>query len=79
MISGSARRTCGLSFVLDWTRPDITRVDLRVEREQVRQARHLVEKSLEVVRSTQTEMTFPATFACATPWWRNAPVECICR
>jgi hypothetical protein len=38
-----------LRIVLDWTvalffRPDITRVDLRVEREQVRQARQLVER-----------------------------------
>ncbi len=37
-----------LRIVLDWTvalffRPDITRVDLRVEREQVKQARQLVE------------------------------------
>jgi len=39
-----------LRIVLDWTvalffRPDITRVDLRVEREQVRQARQLVDRS----------------------------------
>jgi NADH dehydrogenase len=39
-----------LRIVLDWTvalffRPDITRVDLRVEREQVQQARELVERS----------------------------------
>ena len=39
-----------LRIVLDWTvalffRPDITRVDLRVEREQVNQARQLVEKA----------------------------------
>jgi NADH dehydrogenase len=39
-----------LRIVLDWTvalffRPDITRVDLRVEREQVAQARQLIEKS----------------------------------
>jgi NADH dehydrogenase len=38
-----------LRIVLDWTvallfRPDITRVDLRVEREQVKQARQLLEK-----------------------------------
>ena len=38
-----------LRIVLDWTvalffRPDITRVDLKVEREQVRLTRHLVEK-----------------------------------
>ena len=48
-----------LRIVLDWTvalffRPDITRVDLRVEREQVTQARHLVERSSEIVRATQT-------------------------
>jgi NADH dehydrogenase len=41
-----------LRIVLDWTvalffRPDITRVDLRVEREQVKQARRLVERSSE--------------------------------
>jgi NADH:ubiquinone reductase (H+-translocating) len=40
-----------LRIVLDWTvalffRPDITRVDLRVEREQVKQARQLVERNL---------------------------------
>jgi NADH dehydrogenase len=39
-----------LRIVLDWTvalffRPDITRVDLRVEREQVTTARKLVEKA----------------------------------
>ena len=44
-----------LRIVLDWTvalffRPDITRVDLRVEREQVKQARQVVERSSEVVR-----------------------------
>ena len=44
-----------LRIVLDWTvalffRPDITRVDLRVEREQVKQARQLVERSSEIVR-----------------------------
>ena len=41
-----------LRIVLDWTvalffRPDITRVDLRVERELVQQSRQLVEKSRE--------------------------------
>jgi NADH dehydrogenase len=41
-----------LRIVLDWTvalffRPDITRVDLRVEREQVKQARQLAEKSFD--------------------------------
>jgi NADH dehydrogenase len=45
-----------LRIVLDWTvalffRPDITRVDLRVEREQVKQARQLVEKASEIDRS----------------------------
>ena len=48
-----------LRIVLDWTvalffRPDITRVDLRVEREQVKQARLLVERSSEIVRTMQT-------------------------
>ena len=42
-----------LRIVLDWTvalffRPDITRVDLRVEREQVKHARQLVERSAEM-------------------------------
>ncbi len=42
-----------LRIVLDWTvalffRPDITRVDLRVEREQVTLARQLVERSTEI-------------------------------
>ena len=42
-----------LRIVLDWTvallfRPDITRVDLRVERDQVQMARQLVEKSSNV-------------------------------
>jgi NADH dehydrogenase len=41
-----------LRIVLDWAvalffRPDITRVDLRVEREQVKQARQLAEKSFD--------------------------------
>ena len=54
--SGSRR----LRIVLDWTvalffRPDITRVDLRVEREQVRQARQVVEKPSEVARTMQSE------------------------
>jgi NADH dehydrogenase len=48
-----------LRIVLDWTvalffRPDITRVDLRVEREQVKQARQLVERSSGIVQATQT-------------------------
>jgi len=43
-------------IVLDWTvalffRPDVTRVDLRVEREQVTQARQLVERSSEKARA----------------------------
>jgi NADH dehydrogenase len=43
-------------IVLDWTvalffRPDVTRVDLRVEREHVIQARQLVERSSEKVRA----------------------------
>ena len=47
-----------LRIVLDWTvalffRPDITRVDLRVEREHVKQARQLVERSSERVRAMQ--------------------------
>jgi len=49
-----------LRIVLDWTvalffRPDITRVDLRVEREQVKQARQLVERSSETARARQSE------------------------
>ena len=45
-----------LRIVLDWTvalffRPDITRIDLRVERELVKQARHLVERPAERVRT----------------------------
>ena len=48
-----------LRIVLDWTvalffRPDITRVDLRVEREQVRQARELVQRSSERAGEMQT-------------------------
>jgi hypothetical protein len=39
-----------LRIVLDWSvalffRPDITRIDLRVEREQVKQARQFVDRS----------------------------------
>ena len=50
-----------LRIVLDWTvalffRPDITRVDLRVEREQVKQARQLVERSSEMVWAVQTKI-----------------------
>jgi hypothetical protein len=50
-----------LRIVLDWTvalffRPDITRVDLRVEREQVKQARQLVERSSEMVGAMQTKI-----------------------
>jgi NADH dehydrogenase len=45
-----------LRMVLDWTvalffRPDTTRVDLRVERELVKQARQLVQRSAEMVRA----------------------------
>ncbi len=45
-------------IVLDWTvalffRPDITRVDLRTEQQQVQQSRWLVERSSETVRKTQ--------------------------
>jgi len=48
-----------LRIVLDWTialffRPDITRIDLRVEREQVNQTRQLVERSSEMARGMQT-------------------------
>ena len=47
-----------LRIVLDWTvalffRPDITRVDLRVEREQVKQTRQLLERSSKIIRETQ--------------------------
>jgi len=46
-----------LRIVLDWTvalffRPDITRVDLRLERELVKQARELVERPAEIVRAS---------------------------
>ena len=45
-----------LRIVLDWTvalffRPDITRIDLRVERELVKQARQVVERPAERVRT----------------------------
>jgi NADH dehydrogenase len=48
-----------LRIVLDWTvalffRPDITRVDLRVEREQVKLARQLADRSAERVGATHT-------------------------
>ncbi|MCI0352368.1 MAG: NAD(P)/FAD-dependent oxidoreductase [Acidobacteriales bacterium] len=48
-----------LRIVLDWTvalffRPDITRVDLRVEREQLKPARESVEKSSEMVQGMQS-------------------------
>jgi NADH dehydrogenase len=51
-----------LRIVLDWTvalffRPDITRVDLRVERMQVMEARQLVERSSDTVRGTQPSQT----------------------
>jgi NADH dehydrogenase len=47
-----------LRIVLDWTvalffRPDITRVELRVEREQVKQARELVDTSSDMSRGMQ--------------------------
>ena len=47
-----------LRIVLDWTvalffRPDITRLDLRVERELVKQARQLVEGSSAIARGMQ--------------------------
>jgi hypothetical protein len=50
-----------LRIVLDWTvalffRPDITRVELRLEREQVKQARWLVEKSSEIGRASDRSM-----------------------
>jgi NADH dehydrogenase len=50
-----------LRIVLDWTvalffRPDITRVDLRVEREQVKQARRLVERSSEMSRQCRPRL-----------------------
>jgi hypothetical protein len=46
-----------LRIVLDWTvalffRPDITRVDLRVERELVKQARELAGRPAELVRAS---------------------------
>jgi hypothetical protein len=49
-----------LRIVLDWTvalffRPDITRVDLRVEREQVKQARELVQRASWMVPAVQRE------------------------
>jgi NADH dehydrogenase len=50
-----------LRIVLDWTvalffRPDITRVELRVEREQVKQVRELVKTSAEIVRASERSM-----------------------
>ena len=61
-----------LRIVLDWTvalffRPDITRVDLRVEREQVKQARPLVERSSEIVQAMQTESALRAASVYAMP------------
>jgi NADH:quinone reductase (non-electrogenic) len=52
-----------LRIVLDWTvalffRPDITRVDLRVERELVTQGRQLLERSWDMVGAKQTESAF---------------------
>jgi len=51
-----------LRIVLDWTvalffRPDITRVDLRVEREQVRHARELLEKSTGVASASPVNVS----------------------
>jgi NADH dehydrogenase len=48
-----------LRIVLDWTvalffRPDITRVDMRVEREQVKQTRQLMERSSGIGQAMQT-------------------------
>jgi NADH dehydrogenase len=68
-----------LRIVLDWTvavffRPDITRVDLRVEREQVRQARQAGESSVEVVRAKQTETAFRATPFDPSPEVNEPPV-----
>jgi NADH dehydrogenase len=50
-----------LRIVLDWTvalffRPDITRVDLRVEREQVKQARELIERSSRTMQAGDWNM-----------------------
>jgi NADH:ubiquinone reductase (H+-translocating) len=50
-----------LRIVLDWTvalffRPDITRVDLRVERDLVKQARQLVERSADIVHANDWSM-----------------------
>ena len=61
-----------LRIVLDWTvalffRPDITRVDLRVEREQVQQADQLPQRPSETVRATQIENAFRAPSVNAIP------------
>jgi NADH dehydrogenase len=61
-----------LRIVLDWTvalffRPDITRVDLLVEREQVEQARQLVERSSEMVAAMQTGSASGAASVHETP------------
>jgi hypothetical protein len=50
-----------LRIVLDWTvalffRPNITRVELRVEREQVKQVRELVKTSAEIVGASERSM-----------------------
>jgi NADH dehydrogenase len=50
-----------LRIVLDWTvalffRPDITRVELRAEREQVQRVRELVTTSTEMVRASERSM-----------------------
>jgi hypothetical protein len=54
-----------LRIVLDWTvalffRPDITKVELRVEREQVRQAREVVAASAEMGRKMLNGKMQPA-------------------
>jgi hypothetical protein len=54
-----------LRIVLDWTvalffRPDITKVELRVEREQVRQAREVVAASAEMGRKLLNAKMQPA-------------------
>ena len=61
-----------LRIVLDWTvalffRPDITRIDLRVERELVKQARQLVERSSETVGATPIESAGPAASVNGIP------------
>jgi hypothetical protein len=48
-----------IRIALDWTvalffRPDITRIELSQEREQVKEAQLLAEKSSEIMRRMQT-------------------------